>query len=88
MESWIVGGQLVEAILALTVLEWLGFAVYHRFTGSGPDPLRIGPNLLAGFCLLVALRAALVGSGWIWIAAALTGALFAHVTDLALRWSR
>ena len=88
MAAWIANGQLVEAILVLTVVEWLGFAMLHRITGRGLDPLRLGPNLLSGFCLLVALRAALVGASPIWVAAALAGALLAHVTDLALRWSR
>ena len=88
MGSWIASGRLVEIILVLTVVEWLGFAIRYRITGRGPDPLRLGPNLLAGFCLLLALRAALLGEGWEWVAAALTGALMAHVTDIALRWPR
>ena len=88
MASWIASGRLVDVILALTVLEWLVIAVHRLRTGRGPDPVRLGPTLLAGFFLLLALRAALVGSGWIWVAAALTGALVAHVFDLALRWSR
>jgi hypothetical protein len=86
--SWIGSGHLVEAILALTVVEWLVFALHHRVTGRGFDPLLLGPNLLAGFCLLLALRGALLGAGWVWVAAALSGALLAHVTDLAVRWNR
>jgi hypothetical protein len=86
--SWIASGRLVEVILALVVLEGAGLSLHHWLTGRGPDPRRVGPTLLSGFCLLVALRAALVGSGWMWVASALTGALLAHVADLALRWPR
>jgi hypothetical protein len=45
-------------------------------------------NLLAGACLLMALRSALSGSGWAWIAAWLFAALVAHLADLARRWRR
>ena len=88
MAYWITSGHLVEAILVLTVIEFLALTIYHRQTGRGLSPSRLGWTLLSGVCLLIALREALVGSGWIWIAAALTGALGAHVTDLARRWNR
>jgi hypothetical protein len=42
--------------------------------------------LLAGLFLLLALRGALAGAGWRWIALALTAACLAHVTDLGYRW--
>ena len=44
--------------------------------------------LLAGACLLLALRAALVGASWPWVAAPLAGAFAAHLADLGLRWRR
>jgi O-antigen/teichoic acid export membrane protein len=45
-------------------------------------------NAAAGACLLLALRAALTGAGWAWVAAALCAALIAHLFDLVRRWPR
>jgi hypothetical protein len=44
--------------------------------------------LLAGACLMLALRAALVGASWEWVAAPMAGAGVAHLLDLRLRWRR
>jgi len=43
-------------------------------------------NLLAGGCLLLALRFALVGGAWWLVAACLAGSLLAHLLDLRQRW--
>lgn len=45
-------------------------------------------NLLAGAFLLLALRCALTGAGWLWIALWLLAALLAHVADIVGRWLR
>jgi hypothetical protein len=42
-------------------------------------------TLAPGACLLLALRAALTGSGWVWVAAFLTLSLPIHIADLARR---
>ena len=77
MAYWIGSGHLIEAILVLTALEWLVLTLYHRWMGRGLDPVRLASILLPGVFLLVAVRAALVGSDWTWIAAALSAALVA-----------
>lgn len=41
--------------------------------------------LLPGALMLLALRAALTGSGWPWVAAALTLSFPAHLADLVRR---
>jgi hypothetical protein len=76
--------------LALTVgaLEWVGLAAYHRETGRGVPPRALAGNLLAGACLLAALRGAVGGRGLGWIAPCLAGAGLAHVADLRQRWPR
>jgi len=79
------GGRIVDLVLALVVLEALALWIHHRRTGRGIAPADFLPNLAAGACLLLALRAALAGSGWIWIAAWLAAALAAHLADLARR---
>lgn len=88
MADWVESGHLVEVILALTALEWLALSAYHRLTGRGVEPRDFGRNLASGMCLLLALLAALRHAWWGWIAASLTGALLAHVSDLGRRWVR
>jgi apolipoprotein N-acyltransferase len=46
------------------------------------------PTLRAGAALLLALRAAITGAAWPWIAAWLAAAGLAHLADLRTRWSR
>ena len=86
MGGLIESGRLVEAILVLTLLEWCALAVYHRRTGRGVAQADFAPYLLSGMFLLAALREALVGAWWGWVAAGLTGALAAHLVDLRRRW--
>ena len=86
MSYWLETGHLVEAILALTMLEWLALSLYHRRTGRGVPPRDFVLNLLSGMFLLLSLCEALVGAWWGWIAACLTAALLAHLADLLRRW--
>lgn len=86
MGSLIGSGRLVEAILVLTLFEWCALAIFHRRTGRGVAQSDFAANLLSGMFLLVALREALVGAWWGWVAAGLTGALAAHLVDLGRRW--
>ena len=48
--------------------------------------LPIGLMLLPGICLMAAIRAALSGSVWPWMPAALGAALLAHLLDLRNRF--
>jgi len=79
-------GRIVDLILVLTALEALALAVHHRRTGRGVALADLAPNLLAGACLLLALRAALAEGWWGWTAFWLLGALVAHLVDLSRRW--
>jgi len=78
--------SLIDLILVLVLLEGVVLAAWRRRSGRGPRPMDMLFNLAAGACLLLALRAALVNAGWIWIAASLAGALVAHAIDLYRRW--
>lgn len=86
MEPLFASGRVADLLLALLVGEALVLALYRRATGRGVRFGDLAFNLLAGGCLLLALRAALVGAQFHWIAMALTGALAAHVLDLRQRW--
>lgn len=79
-------GRIVDLILAVTVLEGIVLIAYYRRTGRGVAPVSLITNLLAGACLMLALRGALMRTEWIVIAACLFAALVAHLIDLRRRW--
>ncbi|MFY9655147.1 MAG: hypothetical protein WAK01_00960 [Methylocystis sp.] len=88
MSALFVSGAFVDLILALVLAEAIAVIAYRFATGGGPEPIGFVCNLLAGAFLLFALREALSGAHWIWVAASLSGALVAHAADLLTRWSR
>jgi dolichol kinase len=81
-------GRVVDLILVFMALEAALLAWHRRRSGRGPSVAGLLAFFLAGACLLLALRAALVGASWGWVAAPLAGAGAAHAADLALRWRR
>jgi len=79
--------MLVDAVVAVALVELVVLVAWHASTGRGPGALDLVANLSAGLCLLGALRSVLSGSAWQVCALWLAGAGAAHVTDL-LRRSR
>ena len=79
-------GRLVDGILLLVALQTAALMLYWRQTARGVAPADLVPNILAGACLLLALRLALGGAGWMWCCASLAGAGLAHLADLRRRW--
>ena len=73
--------------IAFTLLEGLALLAVHRLTGRGLEPQDFLLNLLAGFCLMLAIRAAL-GAAWTAIPLFLIAAGAMHGCDLALRLRR
>jgi len=77
--------MLVDAVVAVALVELAALAAWHATTGRGLGAADLVANLSAGLCLLGALRSVLAGSAWpvcaLWLAAA--GA--AHATDLVRR---
>lgn len=88
MSTLIASGHVVDIILALVAIELLLLAAYRRRTRRGIALYDIVFNLMSGACLMLALRCALTGTTWHWIAAWLMAALLAHLADLARRWPR
>lgn len=83
MSDWLASGRLVDAILLLMVVEGVAIAaVGDRMRLALRD---VAASLAAGACLLLALRAALVGAAIHWVLLFLALALVAHVADLAAR---
>ena len=79
---------LVDLVIAVTLLEAAALAVYHARTGRGLAPRDFAANLGAGLALMLAVRAALAGAAWTWVAAGLAAAGLAHLLDLRRRWRR
>ena len=79
---------LVDLAIALTLAEAAFLVLRHRQTGRGSSPALVLPNLAAGAFLLIGLRAALAGGGFVWIAACLAGSGIAHALDLRARQGR
>ena len=87
-EPMFVSGRIIDLILLLVVAEaallaWLGPRAGRESLFTG-----IAPTLVSGALLLLAVRAALSGLWWGWVALILTLALISHGIDLALRWRK
>ncbi len=88
MADFLASGRVVDFILVFMLCEGLLLALLYHWRGIGVAPAVLGPMLLAGAALLLALRAALIGDAWPWMALWLILALVAHLWDLGLRWRR
>ena len=79
---------LVDAVIALTLIEGIALLAYRRLTGRGPAALDCIVNLLSGLCLMVALRCALGNAGWPWVVFWVAASGVAHAVDMKQRWTR
>ena len=85
-EAWFQSGRVADIVVAVMVLEALALIAIRVIKGRGFAVRYVISNLMAGLFLVLALRAALTGAAWPWIAASLSAAFVAHIADLALRW--
>jgi hypothetical protein len=76
-------GRIIDVILLLVAGEALCLAWLRR--RDGPSRTALLATLASGAALMLALRAALVGAGWVAIAGWLLAGLLAHGADLRLR---
>ena len=84
MSAFFTNGLVVDLILLIMALE-AGWLLSRRHPGR---PGRVVDILLAfapGVCLLLALRAVLVGADWPFIAGALAASFPLHLLDLRRR---
>lgn len=76
----------IDVVIALTAVEAVALALYHRATGRGVAPADFALTLASGVALLLALRSA-VADGFGPVAAAwLLAGGAAHAADLRRRW--
>jgi hypothetical protein len=80
--------RLIEGVMALVVVEAAVLHLLRRLRGIGPGLAPYAVNLASGFCLMLALRNALAGTGTIGIVLPLMLSFAAHLTDLARSWRR
>ncbi len=80
-------GRAADLVLAVMLIEGIALCWLRQRSAKGPTPATIIIGLLPGACLVLALRGALVGAWWGWIALALSASLFAHLADLRRRWA-
>ena len=85
VEQWVVSGGLIDAIIAITLLEVAALLAYHYQTKRGLAPRDYLLNVVSGLCLMLALRCTVQASPWYFTALFLMAAGFAHVADIALR---
>lgn len=85
-EDLILSGRIVDIALAILLLEIIVLALAGQRRGGGIPLRELVSNAGAGAGLMLALRAALTGAGWLAVAGWLGVALALHVADLALRW--
>lgn len=80
------GGRIVDVALVVVAIEFALLWLYRARTGRGPILTSVLPNLLAGGCLMLALRAALAGDAGVVVLAWLLASLPCHLLDLRKRW--
>lgn len=85
MEGFISSGRIADVILVGIAIELLVVGFYLWRKGEGLMLVSLAASSLAGGAIVLALRAALQGSGWLFVAVYLGAALLAHMADLALR---
>jgi hypothetical protein len=78
-------GRIVDIVLAVLAAEILWVAVRRGRGSRLPTLPSMAIAALPGIFLLLALRAALTGAGWIWVAVWLATSFPAHLADL---WHR
>ncbi len=85
LQQWVVGGGLIDTIIAITLLETAALLLYHQQTKRGLMPRDYLLNVISGLCLMLALRCAVQAGEWYFTALFLTAAGAAHVADIAQR---
>jgi hypothetical protein len=85
MADFFTSGHVVDFIIAVLVVEGLALIFFRRGNSAPGRITNIIVAALPGICLLMALRAALTGAGWMFIALWLVLSFPAHLADL---WRR
>lgn len=85
MAEFVQSGRVADLVLLCLVLEAVLLGSWRWRTGRGLAGGAIAMLIVPGMMLALALRAALTGAWWGWVAISLGAALLAHVADLHRR---
>lgn len=88
MDALFASGRAADLVLAVLLLEAAFLTWRHARSGAGPPPRVFAPMIGAGILLVLALRCALTGAPWPWIALLLSAGGLVHLLDLRQRWKR
>ncbi len=80
------GTLLIDAVIVVTLLEWIALLVLWRLRGAGMPPPALARMLLPGLCLMLAVRGVMLAAPWYWMATLLSAAGLTHLIDLRARW--
>jgi len=80
--------QIIDLVIAFTLVECAALVLYHRATGRGVAPHDFLVNMASGLCLMLALRCLARDAGAAWVALFLFAAGLAHGTDIWMRSRR
>ena len=86
IRAFFIDGSIADLVLAVMLIEAAVLLAFSRRGTSRLSAASIMSALLPGFFLALALRAAFVRAGWLWIALALIGALITHLVDMRMRF--
>ena len=86
MSEFNLDATILDWILALVALEAAIIITLRLFLSRGPRLVAYLSTLLAGTCLLIAVRGVLSGTSSSWIGFWLFLGCVAHFADLFLRW--
>lgn len=79
---------LIDAVIVFTAIEMSALLSLYRLTGKGVAPRDFLANMVAGLCLMLALRGVVRDAGIEWLALFLLAAGVAHGIDILMRWRR
>lgn len=79
LASFFASGHAADLVLAVLALEAL------LLLRAGRPAIDVALLLLPGACMMLGLRAALVGADWVWIALPLAASFPVHLADLMRR---
>ena len=80
LEGFIASGHVIDLVIIVIAIEAVLLLAFRR---KGVFPILLG--LLPGLCLMLALRAALMGGGWQMIALWISASLPFHLADIRNR---
>ena len=81
-------GAIVDAVIAFTLVEGALLIGYRALTGRGVALHAFVVNMLAGLCLMLALRAVVRDAGSASALLWLLAAGLSHAADMVWRWQR